>query len=100
MNGGSRPELKLVLTFTAKGDVQTRRLRQELAELGLPVAKSEIRRLNAFRDACDSSVTRQKSREAREAAKDLEALFQELVLLRLEASVAAGRLKQKEVANG
>jgi chromosome partitioning protein len=47
MNSGRKPKARLVLTFTAKGDVQTRRLRNELTGLGVEVAKSEIRRLNA-----------------------------------------------------
>lgn len=78
-----KPELKLVFTFTAKGDVQTRRLRTQLAELQLPVANCEIRRLNALRDACDSSVLRLSTREASAAAADIEALFQELLSCRL-----------------
>jgi chromosome partitioning protein len=40
MSGGKRPEVLLVLTFTAKGDIQTRKLRTELLAMGLPVAKS------------------------------------------------------------
>lgn len=79
MSGGAKPAVGLVLTFTAKGDVQTRRLRSELLALGLPVAQAEVRRLNAFRDACDTSVTRLRTREAQEAAKDIEALFAEVL---------------------
>lgn len=102
MSGGSKPEVQLVLTFTAKGDVQTRHLRRELVELGLPVARSEIRRLNAFRDACDTAVTRQETREAHEAAKDIEALFAELLdgRLRLSPRHAADRSRIKKAANG
>lgn len=78
-----RPELMLVLTFTAKGDRQTRRLRQQLAEHHLPVAQAEVRRLNAFRDACDSAVTRLVGRDAMAAAQDVELLFTELLAGRL-----------------
>jgi chromosome partitioning protein len=88
MSGGTKPALWLVLTFTAKGDVQTRRLRQELGDLGLPVARSEIRRLNAFRDACDTAVTRLRSREALEASKDIEALFTEILSGRIGLSTS------------
>lgn len=83
MSGGKRPDVSLVLTFTAKGDVQSRKLRAELEATKLPVLKSEIRRLNAFRDACDSAVTRQSTRDAIEASKDVIALFTELLAGRL-----------------
>jgi chromosome partitioning protein len=78
MSGGQRPDAKIVLTFTAKGDVQTRRLRDQLAGFDVPIAVNEIRRLNAFRDAFGTSVTRSMTREAREAARDVENVFQEL----------------------
>lgn len=88
------PEVVLVLTFTAKSDVQTRRLRKQLSELDLNVATSEIRRLNAFRDACDSSVTRLGTRDAIEAARDIDSLFTELFATRISGIV------NKEAANG
>lgn len=100
MSGGKRPEVFLVLTFTAKGDVQTRRLRAELQSMGLPVTTSEVRRLNAFRDACDSAVTRQSSREAIEAAKDVDGLFRELLANRFDLSRITNQQNQVEVANG
>lgn len=100
MSGGQRPEVRLVLTFTAKADVQTRRLRDELAALQLPVAHSEIRRLNAFRDACDSSVTRIKTREASEAAKDIDALFAELMNIAEEGNSSDSITARRQVANG
>lgn len=78
MSGGQRPDARIVLTFTAKGDVQTRRLREQLAGFDVPLAFSEIRRLNAFRDAFGSSVLRSSTREAMEAARDVENVFQEL----------------------
>ncbi len=95
MTGGTRPKATIVLTFTAKGDVQTRRLRHDLSEIGVPIAKSEIRRLNAFRDACDSSVTRMPEREAGEAARDVDQLFRELFAEHLAAQPI-----DKEVMNG
>lgn len=79
MSGGQRPKTSVVLTFTAKADVQTRKLRSQLEQLGMPVAKAEIRRLNAFRDACDTAVTRSVTREGRDAARDLEVLYRELL---------------------
>jgi chromosome partitioning protein len=76
---GKRPKAVLVLNLTAKGDVQSRLLRRQLAESGFPVARSEVRRLNAFRDSCDTAVTRLKRTEAGEAASDIEALFVEIL---------------------
>jgi chromosome partitioning protein len=96
MSGGSKPEARIVLTFTAKGDVQSRKLRAELAALDVPVARSEIRRLNAFRDSCDSAVHRLNSRDALEAAKDIDALFVEL----LGESLRRRQSTRKEVVHG
>lgn len=95
LTGGKKPKVVLALTFTAKGDVQTRRLRDDLKAQGLPVAEAEVRRLNAFRDSCDSSVTRIDSREARQAAADIDALFLELL-----GNEIAQNLDQNETANG
>ncbi len=78
LSSGHKPQATLVLSFTAKGDTQTRLLREQLVGFAIPVAKQELRRLNAFRDSADSSVTRQRSRDGIEAAKDIEALFSEL----------------------
>jgi len=83
VTGGKRPEAILVLSLTAKGDVQTRILREQLAANGFPIARSEIRRLNALRDSCDTAVTRLRPSEAREAAADIDALFTELLGERL-----------------
>lgn len=79
VRGGQRPQTILVLNLTAKGDVQSRVLRAQLAESGFAVAKSEVRRLNALRDSCDTAVTRLRPSEAREAAGDIEKLFTELL---------------------
>ncbi len=98
VTGGKRPEAVFVLYLTAKGDVQTRILREQLAASGFPVAGSEVRRLNALRDACDSAVTRLRPSEAREAKTDIHALFMELLGDRLtsmkpEQSTSAKRIK-------
>jgi chromosome partitioning protein len=101
MSGGLKPQARLVLTFTAKGDVQTRRLRADLAQFGVPVAKSEIRRLNAVRDACDTAVSRIASPDAMKAASDMDALFRELLgelLAKLPRDQSLGQ--GKEAANG
>ena len=96
LSGGQKPDAALVLTFAAKGDVQSRKLREQLQGVGVRVAVAEIRRLNAFRDSCDSAVTRQRSREAAEAAKDIDALFTEL----LDSRLAELIVSTPEVANG
>jgi chromosome partitioning protein len=101
VSGGKRPKAVIVLNLTAKGDVQSRILRQQLAASGFPIAASEVRRLNALRDACDTAVTRLRPSEGRVAAADIEALFTELLGERLK-SIATGRqldTPQKEAAN-
>jgi chromosome partitioning protein len=79
VTNGQRPKATLVLNLTAKGDVQTRTLRRQLEASGFPIARSEIRRLNAIRDACDTAVTRLRKSEAGEAASDLDTLFMEVL---------------------
>lgn len=79
ISGGMRPQAVIVLNLTAKADVQTRLLRTQLGASGFPVAASEVRRLNALRDACDTAVTRLRGREGREATRDVDALFSELL---------------------
>jgi chromosome partitioning protein len=102
ISSGTRPEAVLVLNLTAKADVQTRALREQLKESGFPVARSEIRRLNALRDACDTAVTRMRFSEGGEAARDVEALFSELLGERLAAIPRRdnGAAGVKEVVNG
>jgi chromosome partitioning protein len=78
LTGGQKPQATLVLTFTAHADLQARRLREQLKTFAVTVARSEFRRRNAFRDAADSAVTRQRSREGIAAAQDIDALFNEL----------------------
>jgi hypothetical protein len=102
ISGGARPDAVLVLNLTAKGDIQTRALREQLKASGFPVARTEIRRLNALRDACDTAVTRMKLSEGREAARDIEALFTELLAERLVSvpKRASSLADVREVVNG
>jgi chromosome partitioning protein len=77
---GKRPETFIVLTSTAVRDVQARNLRAQLeANLPYRIARSEIRRLFAFRAASGKSVTRMKGADARKAQADLNALFCEVL---------------------
>lgn len=79
-----RPEVFLVFNCTAKRDVQARRLRHQITQLGYRLATAEVRRLNAFRDAADTSVTRLTGLDADQATSDLDALFRELLAGRLQ----------------
>lgn len=90
LTGGKRPEAVLVLNLAAKGAVQSRALREQLATSGFPVARTEVRRLNALRDACDSAVTRIGTPEAIGAAADIQALFTELLGARLKSAHRSG----------
>jgi chromosome partitioning protein len=80
---GKRPEAVFVMNLVAKGGVQSRLLREQLAASGFRLARTEIRRLNAIRDACDSAVTRLSMPEAHGAAADIDALFRELLAEKL-----------------
>lgn len=79
ISGSGRPEAILVLNLTAKLEVQTKMLRNQLQEAGFPVARSMVRRLNALRDSCDTSVTRMRPVEGGQAARDIDALFVEIL---------------------
>ncbi len=99
VTGGKKPDAVLVLNLTAKADVQSRVLRKQLSESGFPVAVSEVRRLNALRDACDTSVTRLKPGEAGEAATDIDRLFSELFSERLSSLPRRDSAMLAKVAN-
>ncbi len=91
LSAGKRPQAILVFNLTAKGDVQTRTLRQQLAANHFPIAMREVRRLNALRDSCDTAVTRLRPWEAREATADIDALFTELLGPKLSALPRRGQ---------
>ncbi|MDX1964976.1 MAG: AAA family ATPase [Pirellulales bacterium] len=76
---GNRPETILVFNCVRKKSLRTSVLRKQLDPLGLRVAKSEIRRLDALADSCDSAVTRENTPKSKEAAADIDALFTELL---------------------
>lgn len=99
ITGGMRPYATLVLNTVAKRDVKARQLRSQLAAFKIPIADSEIRRLNVLRDSCDSSVARIATEEGREAAKDLEALFTEIVLPKLNYPTTNDPLRRQRAAN-
>jgi chromosome partitioning protein len=99
LSAGKRPQAVLVFNLTAKGDVQTRTLRQQLAANHFPIATREVRRLNALRDSCDTAVTRLRPWEAREATADIDALFTELIGPKLSGLPRRGQVSTvKEIA--
>lgn len=101
VTGGKRPEALFVLNLVAKGGVQSRALREQLSESGYQVAESEIRRLNAIRDACDSAVTRLPGLESRGAASDMDSLFSEILGKRVAKLLTDARTALKRsAANG
>lgn len=91
MTKGERPETVLVFNKVRKRSVRTSILRRQLEPLGLRVAKSEVRFLDALAESCDSAVAREKTLKAKDAAADIEALFIELF---------ADHLAQRKVGNG
>lgn len=87
---GTRPRVVLVLNCVRKRNVRSRVLREQLSSLGYPVARQDVRWLDALADSCDHAVTRQKeSPKAVEAASDIEGLFFELFGELLHAKEAA-----------
>ena len=99
ISGKQRPEALLVLNLTAKLDVQTKALREQLQTAGFPVARTMVRRLNAFRDACDTSVTRMRPSEGAEAARDIKSLFTEILGDKLSKIPQINQSSLKKVAN-
>lgn len=80
INAG-RPFGTLALNRMKSRDTISRQLVAEAPSLGLAVASSVVRDLQAFRDAAQQGtvVTRMRQRSAREAAADVESLFSELL---------------------
>jgi chromosome partitioning protein len=89
VNQGKRPETVLVLNCVRKKSRRTAALRNQLHTLGFRVANSEVRRLDALADSCDSAVTREPTPKSKEAAFDIDALFTELLGERLTTRRAA-----------
>ena len=72
-----KPAASLVLNFTRRRDVSARIYRNELIPLGLPVAQSQIRRLDCYKD--NDTVMRDPSLNSDGAATDIRSLVDELV---------------------
>lgn len=84
----------LVLSLTAPNDARSTRLKNKLRQLGIPVAKQTVRRLNVVRDSAKKTVVfHGTTKMHRNAAQDFDKLFRE---------VLKGCLKKQRraVANG
>lgn len=80
-----RPEARLVLNQTSAKDPVARSLRRLTVTHGIPIARTSVPRLNAYRDAPGNAtvVTRLGDQRGRRAAQVLDALFDELLSLNL-----------------
>lgn len=77
MNTAGKPDAAIVLTFTRQGDTSARGYRRALASLGIPIAETQVRRLDDYRD--NHVVMRAPMLDARGAATDIRRLIDELV---------------------
>lgn len=91
LSAGQKPQATIIVTLTSKGDLQTRQLRSDLAAFQMPVARSEVRRLNALRDGFGQAVIRNMAPDAKLARLDLTAVFEEVVAPHLTRITAAPR---------
>jgi chromosome partitioning protein len=79
INGG-RPEGRLVLNKMKSRDVISRDLKEDAPELGLSVVNAVIRDLQALRDApLQGAVVGRFGRKGKQAAADVDAVFEELL---------------------
>lgn len=94
-----RPQGRLVLNKIRTRETISRELRKVAPKLGLPVTKQAVRDLQAYRDAAQqASVVTRMGRRAAPAARDIDALFSELLRGKLgRRRKTSGR---KRVANG
>ena len=80
INAG-RPQGRLILNRMRTRDTISRELKAAAPSLGLTVARSTVRELQAFRDAAQQgTVVTRMSRRAAAASHDLTRLFEELIL--------------------
>jgi len=97
INSG-RPEGVLILNKMRTRDTISQELKDNAPKLGLGVAGSVIRDLQAFRDAAQQgTVVTRFGRKGAQAAADIEALFDELIGPELKVLANDGRQK---VGNG
>ena len=95
INTGGKPEATIVFTFTRRRDVTARSYRRELSPLGIEIARTEIRRLDDYRD--NHIVMRELEHDARGAAGDIRSLVAEVIADRL---LVTKESTTKEVVHG
>ena len=78
---GGTPEAIIVFTFTRQRDLSARSYRRALQPLEFPIARSEIRRLDDYRD--NDCVMRDPKLDIRSAASDIRKLIDELITPKL-----------------
>lgn len=84
VSGGNKPEGRIILTHTNKGEVLARELRKTIVDsIEIPVMQTEMRRLTPFQHSPDSSVLRMKGKDAKNAGEDINAIVRELFSGRL-----------------
>ena len=78
LKANGKPKSSIVLNFTRIVDIAARKLREQLEPIGIPLAKTQIRRLDDYRD--NESVMIDPILNARGAATDVRRLIKELFL--------------------
>ena len=81
-----KPIVSLILNFTRKRDVAARIFREQLEPLGIPIARTQIRRLDDYRD---NDVVMRDEEGTRDAADDIRSLITETVFPVLNFQVVA-----------
>lgn len=98
INGG-RPDGVIVLNRMKARDSISRELAEAAKSLGVTVAKTVIRDLQAYRDAAGQATSAARlGKRGASAAADIDALFRELLNVRLGDSESVE--DEKEIANG
>lgn len=85
---GGAPETSLVFTYTRKNDRTARAYRRAMAPLGIPIAMTQIRRLDQYRDY--TCVMRDPLLDEVEAATDVRALIDEIIWPKLSPLGSVG----------
>lgn len=97
-----RPDGKLILNKMRTRDTISRELQAAAPELGVGVASTVIRDLQAYRDAAQQgTVVTRMGRKGRQAAEEITRLFRELLDDKVqELRSERAQITAKEVANG
>ena len=90
-----KPEAKLILNQTVQNDIVARQVRKLCAKSGIPIARTQIKRLKAYCDAAGNGTvpTRLTGSRDKTAKLAIERLFRELLAGYLPA-------KNRRVGNG